>query len=370
MRIFFVSICLLFLSVSARAEIVVAWAGQSLCKAMFTDNSIPVTPAPDTYLWNETTGTWGQVTGTGAREYANMLRAQSGQPVYMLNGCKDGSPLLAYHADPSTPTFYWMSQTGASPLIALRDQVNASGKKPTILQWHQGQSDYFTCTGSVYFDYFNGLTWLYAYYLSEWGLTSTQMPMNVWISGRATFGTSKCVNAAQLEVARTLPGARLGTAYYDLAYVDGTHLDITSYRLTGDRQARLDLKALGVPGFECSATPRITGAWRINNSLVEVITDSPCGLHTHPWVSYLTGWDVWNADYSWHVPITGAWLAGSVHGTSVFLQLAAPTAPFLWVHFWYDQYRDPSAPAFANDTSLGVNGNPVAPLPFGFQTPN
>ena len=349
--------CLLF-SLGGRAEIIVAWGGQSLCKAMFTDNGVYVAPASNTYMWDQSSLSWITVNGAGAREYANMMNAQTGQTIRLINGCVDGSSLAQ-----------WMSTASDSPYTWLKNQVLSSGKSPNILQWNQGQSDY---GGTSYATYYSGLGWVYSNLLSSWGLTSTQMPMSVWISGRATWGTSQSINAAQLAFATSYPGARLGPAYYDMTYVDGTHVDAASYRIMGDRAARLDLKALGVSGFWCSITPRIIGAWRLTDTLIEVITDSTCGLHTYSGVSSLTGWDMWNANYTWKIPIAAVWLTGSSQwwGTSIIIQTAASTANNVWIYFWLDQYQNPNAPAFSNDSSFGLNGNPVAPLPYGFQTPN
>ena len=353
--------CLVFTATGGsvvRADIVVAWAGQSLCAAMFTDNGVYVAPNPYTYMWDPSTMSWTTVNGAGAREYANMLSTQSGQPVYMINGCVNGSSIAQ-----------WIDQSPGTPLTIFKALVANSGKTPDIIQWNQGQTDY---NGTGYWTYYNSLAWLYPHLLSTWGRTSSQLPMNIWISGLAGpgFGSSQNVNAAQLAFATSWPGARLGAAYYDLTYVDGTHVDAASYRIMGDRQARLDLKGLGVSGFYCSATPRILGGWRLTSNVIELITDSPCGLHTHSWASSLTGWEVYNADFSWNIPIAVAWLAGSSFGTSIYINTAASTASNVWVFFMRDQWQNPSAPPFANDTSLGVNGNPVAPLPFGLQTPN
>jgi len=351
---------LVFWTNPAFAEIVVGWMGQSLCEGMFSDNGVYVAPSPYTYQWNPSTGSWGTVSGSGAREYANMMFAQTGQPIYMISGCVGGTTIAQ-----------WTDTTPGSVLMNFMSQVSASGKIPNIVQWNQGQAEYgMPQDVSTYYYYYGKISWLYPYLLSSWGRTSAQVPFNVWISGRASYGSSQFVNAAQLYYASNAPGARLGTAYYDLTYVDGTHVNAASYQVMGDRQARIDLKGLGVSGFYCSVTPRILGGWRVTNQLIEVITDSPCGLHTHSWVSSLTGWEVFNADYSWYVPISAVWLGGSAWGTSIFIQTAAATASNLHVYFWRTQYLDPSAPSFANDVSLGVNGNSAAPLPFGFQTPN
>ena len=344
------------------AEIVIGWAGQSLCEGMFSDNGVYVTPSPDTYQWYPASNSWGVVNGSGAREYANMMRAQTGQSIYMITGCVGG-----------TTVDQWSDTSPGSVLSNYKAQVTASGKIPHIQQWNQGQAEYdWPVNINTYNHYYSRVTTFYSNILSTWGKTSAQLPLNVWVSGRASYGSSQAINAAQIALGTSLPGARLGTSYYDLNYVDGTHVDAVSYQIMGDRQARLDLKGLGVSSFNCSANPRILGGWRLNNYQIEVITDTPCGLHTHSWASTLTGWEVWNADFSWYIPIQYVYLTGSPNwwGTSIIIQLAASTGPNLNVYFWRDQYRSAAAPAFSNDTTLGVNGNPLAPLPFGLQTPN
>lgn len=300
-RFFLSLIVLLALTCGVRAEIVVAWAGQSLCEGMFSDNGVYVAPSPYSYQWNPSTNSWGTVSGSGAREYANMMVAQSGQEVYMITGCVGG-----------TTIDQWTSTVPGSVLMNFMAQVAASGKTPNFVQWNQGQAEYSMAQDvSTYYYYYNKMNVLYPYLLSSWSLTSNQLAFNVWVSGRASYGSSQFVNAAQIYYATTVPGARLGTAYYDLTYSDGTHVNAASYQVMGDRQARLDLKHLGVSGFSCSSTPRILGGWRLNAYQIEVITDSPCGLHTHSWSSSLTGWEMWNADYSWYIPIQAVYLTGS-----------------------------------------------------------
>jgi hypothetical protein len=372
MRFVIAFIIVLLCSIQARADIVVAWAGQSLCANMFTDTSVSIAPAPGTYIFNPYTNTWGGMGGVGAPaiEYANMMKAQTGQDVYMFNGCVGGSAMLPSSATPPGSNNFWSTNVAGSPLANLINQVNASGKVPNIFHFNQGQAEYTSSLPNVYGDWITGVTWLYGYVLGQWGLTPAQMPMNVWITGRASYGTSQYINAAQLTAALSITGARLGPAYHDLTYdADGTHLSGWQNVMLGDRAARNDLKAMGVPGFGCAGQPRILGGWMVTNQMIEVITDSPCGLHTYAWAATLTGWSVY--DTSWNsIPIASAWLSGSAYGTSVYLLLAYPINPRPYVYYWINQYQSPAAPPFANDTSLGINGNPVAPLSFGFQSPN
>lgn len=373
MKSMFLSLILLIATGNAAlAEIVVAWAGQSLCSNMFTDNSVYIAPATNTYQWNSASSSWETVQGAPAREYANMLNAQTGQSIYMITACSGGSALLAASAVPPGSNHHWTSTASDSPLTWLVNQVNASGKKPNILNWNGGQAEYTSSDPNIYGNYYNGLAWLYSYLLSQWGLTSSQMSMSVWISGRANYGTSQNVNAAQLSFATSYPGARLGPAYYDLTYdTDQTHLVGWPNITMADRGARNDLKALGVSGFSCAGTPRIVGGWMVTNQLIELITDSYCGLHTHSWATTLTGWTVY--DSSWNVvPVSSAWLSGSSGwwGTSIYLYLSWSVNPRPYVFYWINQYQNPAAPSFANDTSLGINGNPIAPLPYGIQMPN
>lgn len=349
------------------SELVIALGGQSIPAALFTETvpSMP-TPSPGTFMWNQSSLSWVAPTGVGGIELANMLRAQTGHDIYLINACVGGSSLLSANTSPATPNNCWLSWAGDSPLVWLLTQVSSCGKTPSIFMWNQGQQDYLCNVGDMFGGYLNGLVQLRDILLNAWGLSISQLNFSVSPSGLAPWGNAQQVWRAQTYV-RHYSGFSLAPAYYDLPTVDGVHLTGYAYQIWADRLARNLLKQLGVSGFaNAGPGPLVTSSSK-SGTTVALATDSTTG-HTNPSGSTnLTGFQAWNFDYSWYIPITGAWLSGNL----IFLSLGAdPGSNQIRLGYMNNQYQPVSAPVCDGQSQFVPGGSPLMPLSNEFLTVN
>lgn len=348
------------------ADRVIAVGGQSIPAALFTEtvSSMP-TPSAGTYLWNQSASSWVSPTGAGAIELANMLRAQTGDDIYLINAAIGGSSLLPANTG-SVPNNCWLNGAGDSPLSWLLGQVSACGKTPSVFLWNQGQQDYLCNVGDMYNGYMQGLVQLQGILLNAWGLSANQLNFSVSPSGLAPWGNAQQVWRAQVAMGG-YTGFTLTPGYYDLPTVDGVHLTGASYQIWADRIARCLLKYWGHSGFsECGPGPRITSAWK-SGTTVAIATDSTTGLTVHPGTSFISGFQVWNYDYSWYIPIVAAYLSSGL----IFLNLGAdPGGNQIRLGYMNNQYQSTSHPVFDGQNKFVWGGSPLLPLSCEFLTLN
>lgn len=362
MRRLLLALLLLVVSTTtALADKTAAFLGQSLCTNLFTDNSVYVAPSAGTYMWDVGTNSWVTVQGAGAREYANMLHAQTGETIRLYPACVGGSALLAANANPATPTQYWLSSATDAPRTALFNMVAAAGVIPDWVEWNQGQQDYTSTLPDVYNDYRTGLNTFYTSLLTQWGKTTSQLPFTVWVSGKASYGNSQYVMGAQVSAASSFAGMRQGSAYYDLTYTDGTHVNAASSIIMGDRGARVALKYLGFAGK--GAGPKITTLWRNGSVLIlNVALDGGTMLQPkNPWgigyINSVAGFYVW--DTSWNpVPINGV----QIMGNRIQIQMAYPTGAC--VTYQHNSTQEAGWSVYDDDDLfIPGYGQPLIPMP-------
>jgi len=341
------------------AETVIALGGQSIPAALFTETvSVMPVPRAGTFMWHQASASWVAPTGAGAIELANMLNAQTGNDIYLINGCVGGTALLQANANPATPTQYWLSNAPDSPLTWLLSQVAACGKTPAIFMWNQGQQDCLCNVGDMFNGYLQGLLQLQGILLNAWGLSANQLKFSVSPSGLAPWGNAQPIWRAQLHI-RHYAGFSLAPAYYDLPTVDGVHLTGPAYVTWADRLARNLLKQLGHSGFSNAGPgPMITSSWK-SGTTVAIATDSGTGLTTYPGTSTLSGFQVWNYDYSWNIPVAAAYLSSGL----IFLTLAAdPGGNQIRLGYMNNQYQPTNAPVFDGQSQFVPGGSPLMPL--------
>jgi hypothetical protein len=271
----------------------IAFIGQSLAQAMFQVSVNPPTPLACTYLWNGSN--WGAVTGNGAITYANavsakLARANCDPTVRLYNAAVGGNGLLAENA--ASAHAYWLDTTSTGPLQGLYNQVAAGGYMPDLLEWNGCQQDYCDLAhdANLSNSISAGMASLYSMILAKWGLASAQLPIKVWVPGKASYGTvaSQWVMDGLIRFATTTAGASLGPSYYDLNYLDGTHLDAAGYATCGQRGA-LD-----------TAGPQIIGVDRAGSRLLLNLKFNGGKFIA----SQLTnGFGVWSEDFTITMPI-------------------------------------------------------------------
>lgn len=346
---------------------VIAFAGQSLAAAMFTEMSgvigAPPAPLAGTFMWNQGLLSWVPVNGAGAIEYANMIKATTGDDVYLINGAIGGSSLLQVACDPGSPDNCWSNTQPDSPYSWLMGQVASCGKIPTRIEWDQGQQEYGYEAANPGFDMYNSyraaLVTLYSRIELVWG-NSPQFCISP--SGKSLTGYSQQVLRAQIDSAAAYYGFRLGPAYYDqypTQSVDGTHLTGQGYRVKGDRMARNYLGQTIPGGWQNSGPgPQITSAWK-SGTTIAMATNSNTGLVTFNWVSTLTGFCVWDRNFTRTYAIQQAYLSSGL----IFLSLYEnPGAALVNIGYQFDNLQDGSAPVFDQQQAFLGWGSPLIPL--------
>lgn len=353
---------------------VIAFAGQSLHAAMFTEMSGvaggPPSPITGTHMWQQSTLSWVPPYGAGAIEYANMLKAATGDDIYLINAAIGGASLLQVACDPASPDNCWSNLAVDSPYSWLMGQVASCGKTPTRIEWDQGQAEYAYTAANPGYDMFTNYTAalqaLQSRINSAWGSTPQ---FCISVSGKASYGYSQQIMRAQINVS-TMLNFTLGPAYYDMYpqwSVDGTHLTGQGYRVKGDRMARNYLGQMGVTGFGgCGPGPQITSAWK-GGSTVAIATNSSSGMTTYPGPGSLTGFMVWDYGYTRTYDIASAYLSSGL----IFLSLTENPGDGNHVHIGYqfDNYQSSAKPVFDNQ-SVFVSGSPLIPCANPFETSN
>jgi hypothetical protein len=82
-------------------------------------------PIAGAYVWQPNTG-WRAMTssdGAGMVEMARMIKAQTGNDVYVYNCCYGGSSVVPQATDPNQAHNCWQIQQPDSPLTACMTQV-------------------------------------------------------------------------------------------------------------------------------------------------------------------------------------------------------------------------------------------------------
>jgi len=358
-------------STSAKAvDITIAFVGQSLCAEMFSVSSSPPTPLSGTSMWANGSTSWTAVTGNGAIQYANRIKTATGATnVRLYNACFGGSALLS--ADASPAANYWLNTASGAPLDLFYTMVSNSGVVPDLIEYNQGQQDYMSSLPNLLGDYEAGLGSLRSMILSHFGKTAAQLPWQQWVTGKAAYGQagSTYVNAAQIRYGLSgAAGVALGPSYYDLTYVDGTHLNAASYQTNGDRGAVGALRLLGATGFTRPGSgPSITSAIRSSN-LVLLGTNAASILgHRAPLypkspfnnTTNISGFTVWNSSYSSTIAVNAAQTIGDM----VLLTLASDPGAGAHVGYQWDNAYNASNPIYDDNDPFSTGfGLPLTPL--------
>ena len=104
-----------------------------------------------------------------------------------------------------------------------------------------------------------------------------------------------------------------------------------------------------------------------SGTTVALATDSATGMNAYPGTSFLSGFQAWNYDYSWYIPITGAYLSGGL----IFLTLGAdPGSNQIRLGYMNNQYQPTNAPVFDGQSQFVPGGSPLMPLSNEFLTVN
>lgn len=251
---------------------VVLFIGQSLGVEFFSLAQTPgAVPVADTHMWNGSA--WVAPTGDGAITYCNDLKSVANEPIYVINACVGGTPLLPLSGSP-----YWLDTSAGSLVnnaIAHTQAALATLPSGTILDriecWH-GQTD---STSQAYPDLYtafkNGLYALLG--LLRTGL-GNDFRFCVWPVGKVNAGSIMEVVRAQMVFSEDVAsGVEPGPASYDMSYRDSLHLVAASYAAMGMRAARNAWSyfvakanaAAGTPHY--GSGPRVTAVCRLGSTL-------------------------------------------------------------------------------------------------------
>lgn len=332
----------------------IALLGQSLNQQMTTVISNPPISHPDTALWNG--ATWGAVTGNGGIEFCNKMQSILNEPIRLYQGAVGGSSLCAVSVN---TTGYWLDTTPGAPLPAFYAKVAAGGSVPDLIVWNQGQQDYYYTN---YNQYLVGMTTLYNGILAHFGKTYSELPIVVMIANKANYGANSAyIRQAQMDFVAGTPGAYIGSAHYDLPRPDGAHLSASGYETLARRTAVAALTALGVQGYKYRGAKILSGQRNGNRILLTVDLQGATALWpNNPWNS-LTGFTVWNSNYSTQIPITSAYI---VSPSWILLNLASnPGANCHVTYQWgndADESNTPSSDSNPLGDPLGLPMQPTA----------
>jgi hypothetical protein len=289
-----------------------ALIGQSLAQEMSQVSVNPPAPSPNTSMFYPGPNIWGAVTGNGAITYCNAVSAALAKAgldptVRLYNAAIGGNGLLAGSA-PSAHAF-WLCTASDGPLQGLYNQVAAGGYMPDLLEYNGCQQDYLNLNNdtSLSTTIQNGMGTLYSMIRAQWNKTAAELPLTAWVPGKASYGQvgSQLVMDGIIKFATSTAGAKLGPSYYDLHYVDGTHLDAAGYGICGERAARMACSRLGVPAYENAGAAQIVSIDRAGARLILNVTAGHCLVP-----QMATGFGVWSDDFTVQMPIASVRSAG------------------------------------------------------------
>lgn len=269
-------------------------AGQSNGNGLF-QWAATETPHPDTHMWNGSALV--APTGAGSIAYCNYMRAALNEPIYVVNACVDGMPLLGgwnlSGAGSAVANAIAKAQAAmvAIPGCAGVDRIEFIGCNSDCI-W-PAQSD-------MYNGILNGLAALRGNLCAGLGDDFT---LCIWPVGSASAGSMAQVVRAQIVYATTTPGVEVGPGSYERLFGDGNHwLNAVQAAEMGRRGgvnavSSLQGKAASLTGH-LGAGPRIVSIHRNGNAprvLVTLATDA--GLKTNnPWgttSNWVSGFGLW-----------------------------------------------------------------------------
>jgi hypothetical protein len=242
----------------------ILFTGQSNGSGLFIWATTEV-PHPDTYMWNGTAMV--PPTGAGAIAYCNLLRALLNEPIYVVNACVSGLPLIGPNS--------WTSGPYAANAIAATQAAMA------VVPGCMGvdRVEFIGCNSDCIWpaevDMYGGTLTGLAALLGELraGL-GDDFRFCVWPVGNVSGGTAMTqVVRAQVvwstNTASFALGVEIGPASYDRNYSDGNHwADGPQHAAMGRRGAANAASyfvakannALSVPHY--GAGPQIVGLRR------------------------------------------------------------------------------------------------------------
>jgi hypothetical protein len=238
-----------------------------------------------TYLWNNSTSSFGIPTGDGHIALLNRLRTALPFPIGLINVAISATNIASWQ--PGQPNYQ-----------AALAHLTAAGDCGAVL-WGQGESD----AGDAQItenNYRAGLTGLYSGLRTATSRTAGQLPFVIAITGRnarnlgAGAGTDaswSIVRAAQINWATQTTGGVIGAYCLDLPMADTLHYTNAGYTELGKRLGRSIAKTISINSVPYDgAGPKINSATR-QNAIITVTIDLRGGTAisgTPP----LTGWEL------------------------------------------------------------------------------
>jgi hypothetical protein len=300
----------------------ILFIGQSNGSGLFAWPTAEV-PHPDTYMWDGTAMV--PSAGAGAIAYCNALQAALDEPIYVVNACVSGLPLLG--------NVSWTNGPYAANAIAAAQAAVAA------IPGCEGvdRVEFIGCNSDcvwptqvdMYGGIWNGLDALLATLRADLG---DDFRFCVWPVGSVSGGASMTqVVRAQVEwstnAASFALGVEIGPASYERNYSDGNHwADGPQHAVMGWRGATNAASyfvakannALSVPHY--GAGPQIIGLRRggaANRILVDVAAKHGFGLQTaNPWGSpsnAVSGFGLWwGVGSHAQLNVIGTYLLGSI----------------------------------------------------------
>ena len=217
--------------------IVVAALGQSNMQIWFRGPTA-VPDAADTYQL-QANGSWGDVSGSGARAFTALLAQETGVPVAIINSSAGGTGLVYDKGNGR-----WLDQSAGSLYDNARHDLDATGGKAELVLWMQGESDAGQVTTA---DYASALTELFGWVESDFAAPHILIG-ELHKNGYTAADKYAQIRAAQNQVAdaSATDDIWIGSTATDLETYDGVHLTGASRVAAADRMATTALSLLGI----------------------------------------------------------------------------------------------------------------------------
>jgi hypothetical protein len=299
----------------------VLFIGQSNGNGLFSWQS-STAALPDTFMWNGSV--WVAPTGSGGIAYCNYLKSALNEPIYVVNACVDGLPLIngwtgtASGCAVDNAVANTQAAIAALPGCAGLDRIEFIGCNSDCV-W-PAQADMYTGT-------LNGLDNILGRFRTAFG---DGFRFCVWPVGSASGGSMTQVVRAQVSWSTNSTscarGAEVGPASYERWFADGNHwgdaahAGVMGWRGGMNAASYFEAKANAadtIPHY--GAGPQIVGIRRggsPNRVLVDVRAKNGYGLMTaDQWGSTsnsVSGFGLWWGEGSRaQLNVTAAYLLGS-----------------------------------------------------------
>lgn len=320
----------------------VLFIGQSLGATMFAVNYHNPTPLAGTFMW--TASGWAAPTGDGAREYANRIKAATGEDVYLINACVNGLPLLPVSGGASWTTTGAGSAAATAIAATQAALASVSGLDLDRVEFMGCQSDAMALAyPDMYASITAGLTTLLG--LLRAGL-GNGFRLAVWPVGKVASGSICHLNRA-ISVWSNQPvmGVEHGPASHDFAYSDGTHWQDSQYLLGGIRgsvnaNSYFAAKAAGTHNVNhFGAGPKVSKIVRLNNMALVYVDTKP-----GTWIQARNPWsdssDVTNLKLFWGINACDELGVVYCRMDGGLIRIASPTVLSYSVSIGHAQERD------------------------------